>query len=136
MFYFLVQCRFKTILIEMKESVAKNIDKINSNISLGYDYMIDKNEQVIQAGEPLDIQCIPNAKISKCYFYKDDGELRYLSRPGVSFEGGRIRCLCDVKPNLDAEKVCGVHIISVKDYDAGDWRCEAEFERNGKSEKG
>ena len=61
--------------------------------------MVEKSEHRAEVGESVNLKCISTSKITKCHYH--NGGLRYRARPGDSYEGGRLRCLCDVSIQLD-----------------------------------
>merc|ERR1712126_53577 len=100
----------------------------------GYDYMEMKvgGGKSVNVGESVDMSCSSGDRISKCYFFRPGGKVRYEVGPGDKFYNGRIGCLCDHDATIEATKVCSLRISrSIKD-DSGDWRCEVLVRRNGK----
>ena len=94
--------QLKLHLVKTNQNLAERISK-KAN---GSDYMndiiedkkmIEKKEQIIEAGKSVNLKCsLANGIISKCSYYGKGGYLMYRSEPGVFFEDGRIKCLCDV----------------------------------------
>ena len=145
-FCFIVQSSLKTFIVKTKPKHTDNQHRMELHNKTGADYMdeqdtkkikmVEKSEQRVEVGEAVNLKCISKSKITKCHYH--NGGLRYRARPGDSYDGGRIRCLCDVSiqptrslvdlfmfqhdDTIDPEKVCGLRIQSVKRYDAGDWR--------------
>ena len=51
----------------------------------------------VNVGESVDMSCSSGDRISKCFFFRPRGTVRYEVRPGEKFSNGRIGCLCDVR---------------------------------------
>ena len=102
-FNIILQCNSRKLLVETERR-----SEYDDDTRIGSDYMgdpeavddkkmVDKKEQTVKDGESVDLKCaVSNGTISKCFYFSKNGHLIYKSAPGVSFEGGRIKCLCDV----------------------------------------
>ena len=80
------QCR---IMLEIFWTVLTLI------LTLKNDFMA-ANAKVVDVGSSVDLRCPSKAKISKCFFTREGGDVRYRIRAGKKLENGRIQCLCDV----------------------------------------
>jgi len=138
--YHVAHCSSKTFIVEANleadkpENASIGSDYMNNNKRLIDDTgrkMVVESEKSVKIGESVNLRCEAdsNYRIEKCFYYRNNDNLRFRSRPGASFEGGRITCLCDEKSDADPKKVCGLHIKNAKAYDAGEWRCEGEVRR-------
>merc|ERR1719309_1396134 len=89
------------------------------------------NEIKTKIGEKANLQCSSQKPFDTCTFTHTTTGRSFNIQAGDSFEGDRIKCLCEVE-NVDPKKVCGMHFTEVEEDEAGEWRCE--IGRNGKSE--
>ena len=108
--------------IYLVETEQKSTDEFTPDTSIGYDYMdtqgiirgkemVDKREQSVQLGKSANLKCSSTSKISKCLYHTKNGTIIYESRPGISIEGGRITCLCDVRNHCPHSSL--IHSLSM-----------------------
>jgi len=90
-----------------------------------------RNEIKTKIGEKANLQCSSQKPFDTCTFTHTTTGKSFNIQAGDSYEGDRIKCLCEVE-NVDPKKVCGMHFTEVEEDDAGEWRCE--IGRNGESE--
>ena len=96
-FSFLVQSSSKILLLTTKEERNVSKEIVGSDYMAIDKKMVDKKEQTVSVGKSVTLRCgLANGTISKCFYHKKKDRVRYTSEPGASFEGGRIKCLCDV----------------------------------------
>ena len=104
-FCFIHYCNPNIYLVETKQ---KSSGEFDPNPSTGYDYMdaqgiigrkemVEQRELSVQLGKSANMKCSSTSKITKCSYHTKKGNIRYKSKPGISIEGGRITCLCDVR---------------------------------------
>ena len=99
LFCFIFQCT--CFLSSSKKFIVKTKIGFDNQTTLtnqlkGNDYMASSSLQVVDIGSSVVMKCNSPKNIERCFFSKGDGDIIYRIRPGLTFHGGRLQCLCDV----------------------------------------
>merc|ERR1719369_2736812 len=124
----------KKFLVKTKDS--KNIDKgTAAGYSSGEDYTYGRSmkHNKVEAGSTTKLRCESPRPFNGCKFRSPSGEVYDIGiGGGSSYDNARIDCLCTVE-DYDPTLVCGLLIKDLRHEDTGEWRCELEFKRYGKT---
>jgi len=124
----------KHFIVKTKDS-KKNIKETAERPGGDYTYTYGKSKQhsEVEKGSTTSISCESPRPFNGCKFRSPSGQVFNIGIGGGSrYYNARIDCLC-TEEEYDPTLVCGILIKDLKNEDTGEWTCQLEFKRNGKT---
>jgi len=122
---FEVNC--KQFVVRTKEGAA------TEHVSGGDYYGRGLQHKKVARGSTTRLRCESPRPFTGCKFRSPSGEVFNIGiGGGSSYKNARIDCLC-TEEEYDPTLVCGILIKDLRHEDTGEWRCELEFKRYGKT---